>query len=188
MKFHDVDLDDAVVATAGTITPSTVLIPQGTTESTRIGRKCNIKSIGWKFRLNLPEVDAAADPPAADTVRVCMFLDKQCNGATATVTDILEVADFQSFNNLANKSRFNILYNKVFTLNPMTLASNGAGVMSSATVQRNSSFYKQCNLSLEFSGVTGALTEIRSNNIGVLLISSNGVAAFASKLRFRFDG
>ncbi len=188
LKFHDVDLDDAVVVTGGTVTPSINLIPQGVTESQRIGRKCTIRSIGWRWRLLLPELDATGTPGDGDILRMILYVDKQCNGATAAVTDILESADFQSFNNLANKSRFRTLMDKTIVLNTEGIASDNAGVMSTASVQKPGQFFKRCNIPLEFDSTTGAITEIRSNNLGVLLLTSSGVVGFASKIRLRFEG
>ncbi len=186
LKFHDVDLDDAVVAAAGTVTASINLIPQGVTESTRNGRKCTIKAIQWRYRMLLPELDAVGTPGDPDTIRVILFKDTQANGATAAVTDVLESADWQSFRNLANVQRFQILHDKVHTLNYAGIASDGAGVVSQAAVQQRFQFYKKCNIPLEFSATTGAITEIRSNNLGVLLISSNGIALLEGKFRLRF--
>ncbi len=188
VKFHDVNLDDALIAATGTVTASINLIAQGTTESERDGRKCTIKKIGWNYSIILPEIDAVATAATGDTVRVIMFLDKQANGAAATTGDILESTDYQSFYNLANGSRFKIYYDKTHSINYRTLASDGAGVVSSAKVVLNSSFSKMCNIPLEFDATTGAITEIRSNNLGVLLISQDGVATFDSKIRLRFVG
>ncbi len=191
LKFHDIDVDDAVVANTGTIqnAGSVVLIGQGITESTRIGRKCVIRSVGWRYNYGLPEQDAQATPQAGDTLRVILYCDKQTNGATALVTDILETADFQSFNNLVNKGRFRVLMDKTHTLNYSGLASDNAGVVSQARPIYNGRFFKKMNLPLEFSGTANpaAITEVRTNNIGVLLISQGGVCDFASKFRFRFS-
>ncbi len=187
LKFHDVDLDDAVVASGGTVVASINLIAQGVTESTRVGRKCTIKSINWKYRFTLGEQDAVATPATADTLRIIMFIDKQANGATAAVTDLLESADVHSFRNLANSGRFVFLLDKVIPLNWRTLASDNAAVVSSAGVFYEQSFYKKCNLPVEFSATTGAITEIRSNNIGVLLLSFGGTPGFVSKIRLRFS-
>ncbi len=190
LKFHDVDLDDAVVASAGTVqgTGSINLIPQGVTEIQRDGRKCTITKIQWRCRVQLPETDAAADPAQGDTLRMIMFLDKQANGATAATLDFLESTDFQSYKNLANSSRFWTIFDKTVSINYAGLASDGAGVVSQAKVTRNYSFFKKCVIPLEFDSTTGAITEIRSNNIGVLLISENGVVGFGSKIRLRFQG
>ncbi len=190
LKFHDIDVDDAVVATGGTIqnAGSINLIGQNITESTRIGRKCTIKSIGWRFTVSLPEVDAASAPPNPDTVRVLLYQDSQANGVTAAVTDILESAHYQSFNNLANKSRFSTLMDKTVALNFTT--GLGIGADSDYTsVRKEFSFFKKCVIPLEFSGVAdpAAMTEVRSNNLGVLLISQAGVAKFDSKFRLRFS-
>ena len=51
MKFHDVDLDDAVIAAGANATASINLIAQGVTESTRVGRKCTITAINWRYRV-----------------------------------------------------------------------------------------------------------------------------------------
>lgn len=186
-KFKDVTLDDAVVSSGGTVTDSINKIGQGVTEITRIGRKCTLKEIHWKYTVSLPEVDAVADPAAVGTVRTIMYLDKQCNGATAAVTDILETDDYQSFYNLANQGRFSIIMDKLHTLNYMTMASDGAALVSMGKVTRNYSFDKRCNIPLEFDNTTGAITEIRSNNVGVLILSDTGTMGFTSNIRIRFS-
>lgn len=183
LKFHDVDLDDAVVATGGTVVPTINIIPQGTSEIQRIGRKCTIRSINWRFQVQLPAGTSTAG--TADTLRVIMYLDKQANGATAAVTDILESADFQSFNNLGNKNRFRTLMDRRYDL--QTSLSGDGTTVDSGLVLEGDTFFKKCNIPIEFSSTNGTITEIRSNNIGVLLISSQGVAGFVSKLRLRFS-
>ncbi len=187
LKFFDLDLDDTVVAAAGGITDSINKIAQGVTEVTRVGRKCTIKSIAWRYQTSLGSFDAQATPQLGQELRIMMYLDKQANGATAAVTDILESADFQSFNNLANSGRFRILMDKIVNITYPSLASDGAGVVSSNGIVRGGRFFKRCNIPIEFSATTGAITEIRSNNIGVLLISNTGVVGFNSKIRLRFS-
>ena len=187
LKFFDRDLDVAPILTAGSITDSINKIAQGVTEVTRVGRKCTITGVNWHFLIWLPEQNAVATPLAGDSVRIILYVDKQTNGATAAVTDLLESADWRSFRNLANVSRFNVLMDKTTSVNYMTLASDGADVVSSAQVNEHGEFYKKCSVPIEFDAGAGAITEIRSNNIGVLIISSNGTANFSSKLRVRFS-
>ncbi len=186
LKFHDVDLDDALISSSGTITASINLIPQGVTEVERIGRKAVIKQINWRYQLKLAEQDAQATPVASDTIRIILYVDSQTNGATAAVTDVLETANYQSFNNLVNRGRFRILMDRTHAVNLMTLASDGAGVVSSASLKQNYSFYKSCALPIEFNAATGAIAEIKSNNIGVLVISNAGTINLESKFRLRF--
>ncbi len=189
LKFHDVDLDDAVISTTGEVTPTINIIVQGTAEEERIGRKCTIKNIMWRYTLVIPEIDAQATPNPSVTARVILFLDKQANGATAAVLDVLESTDYQSFHNLGNSQRFTTLLDRTHTLNYSGMASDGAGLVSQAEVRREYSFYKACSIPIEFSSTTGVISEIRSNNIGVLLIANGGNIAFFSKFRLRFtDG
>ncbi len=182
LKFFDLDLDDAVIAAGANITDSINEIPQGTTESTRIGRKCTIRSINWRYQIVIP---AGTTNNTADTVRVILYLDKQANGATAAVLDILETADFQSFNNLANKSRFRTLMDRTYSINS-DISGDGTS-LDSGKKELQDSFFKRVNIPIEFDSTAGAITEIRSNNIGVVLLSSDGVAGFFSKIRLRYS-
>lgn len=186
LKFHDLDLDDAGIASAGTVTDSINLIAQGVDESERVGRKCTIRSIGWKFEII--KLTTTGLTSTSDVVRVIMFHDKQCNGATATVTGILESADYQAFNNLSNKSRFVTLMDRTYSISLDTLTALAGPVYAGGQKSVTDSFYKKCNIPVEFDADLGAITEIRSNNIGVLLISRGGnLSSFASKLRVRFS-
>jgi len=188
LKFFDVTVDDAVIASGGFIHPTVVNIPQGITESTRVGRKICVTNINWHFRAALVGITAATSPPNGDIVRVVIYLDKQCNGAAAGVADILENTHFQSFNNLVNKGRFRILMDRTYDLNYLA----GSGITSSqdyCAVQINDSFFKRCSIPVEYSATTGAITEIRSNNIGIMLITEQGKANFESVVRIRYaDG
>ncbi len=185
LKFHDIDIDDAVIAQAGTITDSINKIAQGTTEVTRIGRKCTIKSINWRYDLIMAA--ATSSSAASDVVRIILYLDKQCNGATATATAILESDDYQSFNNLANKSRFRTLMDRTYSLNAQAGGGDGTTEDYAENITHDS-FYKKCNIPVEFDSTAGAITEIRSNNIGILVLSKvGGIATFTSKLRIRFS-
>lgn len=190
LKFHDIDVDDSAIATTGTIlnSGSVNLIAQGTEEDQRIGRKVVIKSINWRGTLVVPSSSAASTVPLGitDTVRIIMYIDKQCNGATATVTDILATANYQSFNNLSNKERFRTLFDRTFDCMPSGIGGDGTTNTAGASAQ-SFSFYHKCNLPIEFSATAGALTEIRSNNIGVLAISRDGsTVTLDSKVRLRF--
>ncbi len=183
LKFHDLDIDDATIASNGTIVSDSVnKIPQGVTEVQRVGRKCFLRSVNWRFNIRLPEGTAVTT--TSDTVRVLLYLDKQANGATAAITDILESDDYQSFNNLANKSRFRTLMDRTYELN--TDLSGDGTTVDSPRFNINDSLYKNLAIPVEFDATTGAITEIKSNNIGVLLLSKNGLCTFDSKMRVRF--
>jgi len=134
------------------------LIPQGVTESTRVGRKAVVKSIHIKATV--------AYTPGASTVGndycfLYLVLDKQCNGAAAAVTDVVtSTALGGAMVNLANSERFVTLKKWVFDQQSM------AGVSAAyAAVVEHFEYFHKCNIPLEFSSTTGALTEIKSNNI-----------------------
>ena len=184
LKFHDINLD-LPPAAAGTITDSVNKIAQGTTESTRIGRKANIRQINWRFEITLTAATAKA--ATSELVRVILYLDKQCNGATAGVTDILESADYQSFNNLGNKNRFRTLMDREYSLTAQSGGGDGTTEDYGEDIASDT-FYKKVNLPIEFDSTAGAITEIRSNNIGVLIIAkTGGISNFSSKMRLRFS-
>lgn len=186
LKFHDLDINDADVAIGGTVIAQSInLIAQGVTEVQRVGRKCVIRHIGWKFDVTIP-VDNGAGGEVGDVVRILLYLDKQCNGAPAALDDLIETDSYQSFNNLSNKSRFRTLMDRTYQLSYPGGAGNGtANDWNEQTIV--DSFYKKVNIPIEFDGTTGAITEIKSNNIGVLILGKHGNAELQSKMRVRFS-
>ncbi len=185
MKFHDLAVDDTAIATGGTIASLSLnLIAQGTTESERIGRKCTIRSVNIRFEVRLPTQTAGAS--ASDVARIIVYQDKQANGATAAVLDILKTADYQSFNQLSNKSRFRTLMDRTYDVNSLAGGGDGTTEDYGQTIISDTLF-KKVNIPIEFNGATGAITEVKSNNIGILTISRTGNAAFASNVRLRFS-
>lgn len=184
LKFHDVTMDSTnPVPTAGEIHTSMNLIAQGVGESNRVGRKCRIKKISIRGEAVLN--NSTNYQTASDTVRMIVFLDTQCNGANAVVTDILESADYQSFNNLANSQRFKILSDKTVTLNAQAAEGNGTAE-GTCNYTLAFQYHKQCDIPIEFNNTTGAITEIRSNNLSILYISGNGYSYVAANARLRF--
>jgi len=195
LKFHDIDWDQAAADfNAGVIsnTSSLVLIGQATTESTRIGRKAVIHSIGWRAKLQRIAV-ASTGAAAPEPIRMILVQDKQCNGAAPSVagdSGLLETANYQSFNSLANKGRYKVLFDKVFTLNTIAMGGNGTA-NDSAAVDRQWTFFKKCNIPIEYSGVANpsVIAEVRTNNIFGIMISqsANSTVTLDSKFRFRFS-
>jgi len=161
-----------------------VLIPQGVTESTRIGRKATIRSINIKGTINL---NPSTQTLASGNAFLWLVLDKQCNGAAAAVTDVFTgSAAGTALRNLANSSRFTILKKWVRQMSPQ------AGVSGAYNTQaKHFNWYKKCNIPIEYSSTTGALTEIRSNNLFLIagcdtvddLITMTGV----TRVRFSDD-
>jgi hypothetical protein len=185
LKFFDTEIYDATVANGGTIFPSWNLIPQGVTESQRVGRKCTIRRIGFRYTTGLPAVNNVSSARGGETVRVIVFLDRQANGTAATVTDILETQQYNSFNNLANSSRFRILYDKRHDMSYMNTTNASNDDVDGTSI--SGSFFANVNLPIEFSSTTGVIGEIRSNNIGLLLISQSEQGYLEGRVRVRFS-
>lgn len=184
VKFFDTNLS-FFVDTTGEVpaTGQLSLIPQGATSSNRIGLKCVIKSIQIKGVLQLQPAALAG----SDVVRIRLMLDKQANGAAAAVTDVLTSADMsQALVNMNNSERFVCLKEFTFTFNAT------AGVNSAlAPSFRNWEFYKKVNIPMIFSSTTGAITEIRSNNIFLLAgctAATDDLVVASGNCRLRFVG
>lgn len=188
-KFHDLAPVDAIVANSGTVQNSFNLIAQGTTENERIGRKAIIRSISMRLWLSMPQEQDDADITGGDTIRYILFVDHQCNGANAVTLDLLETATIESYRNLANKDRFTILCDNFVTMNRQVAHTDGTNTASTPPYFVFRKHYWKTDIPIEFDGTTGAITEIRSNNISICYISNTGVAGVSTaKVRLRFDG
>ncbi len=188
LKFHDVTVDDGVVAAAVNVQTALLTIAEGNGESERVGRKINVKKINWRYEVLLPTTATAAD--TSDVIRVMLILDKQANGALPTNTDVVETDDYQSFNNLSNRQRFRVLVDKTYDVN----CAAGSGRGSTDTLSYGDSVIsdqwhsQNLNIPIEYdnSFTTGVITTIRSNNLFIMIAGKSGVAGFRSKLRIRY--
>lgn len=182
-KFFDTALDFTFDLTA--IVPATgqlCLVPQGTTESTRIGRKLKIHSIQIR---GVYSCDQGAQPLSINTY-LYLMQDTQTNGAAATLAEMFTGNDLSSaMINLANSGRFRVLKRFLWTSTPSygTIGAPGdsAGIMED--------YYKKMNLEVDFSSTTGALTEIRSNNLFLVAGAKNGdnLVTFHGTCRIRYS-
>lgn len=187
-KFHDLDINGTIGATGSIIEDSCVVIAQGTGESERIGRKCTVKSIDWNYTLTLPTTTVFAE--GDDVARMILYVDTQTNGVTATVAapaGLLVTSNFQSHYEMQNIGRFRILWDKTFNIN--VTAGGGDGTIGDSYSRAISgNYHKNVNIPIEYSSTTGAITEQRSNNIGVLVISKRGDIGLDSNMRIVFTG
>lgn len=190
-KFFDGRVPLAVMTTATdrgswAIIPSVNTIPQGTTASNRIGRQITTKSFhlrGWF------ETGAQA---SNDLFRMIIFLDQQCNGASIAIADLLSAGqdgtnyDIFSYLNLANSKRFKVLRDWTGHVN-----SGVWNVFGSNYGLQTVRFDENINIEvpIEFSSTTGNISEIKSNNIGIVFLSARGgdnvpKVGFVSRTRY----
>ncbi len=188
LKFNDVDVEDPVVSASGSTGDGVFLISQGAGESQRLGLEVTVWHIAWTFKVTAPAVNAGATGPVADTVRLVLVLDKQCNGVTPIPLDVLEDATVKSFYNLANKDRFDVLMDRSYTLNYK--AGGGNGTTSDwAAVATDDDFSLECAIPVTFKSDTGATDDLTGSNLVLVTISDKGVGGLGpSKFRILFTG
>lgn len=183
LKFFDTATSFTLDATGEVLATGQLnLIPQGVTESTRVGRKCVLKSIQGRWDiLYVPSSGATATTSYA----IYLVLDKQANGAAAAMTDVFTgTSATQALHNLSNSQRFVVLKKWVQTM------TSPAGVSTAYNnVLQHIDWYTKCNIPLEFSGTTGAITELRSNNVFLLAGANNTDDAItvSGNVRVRFS-
>jgi len=185
VKFFNSDQDDASIASGGTVVGSLNLVPAGTGESQRLGRKVFVKQVQARFAITLATTTAAT----GDVIRVLVVLDKQANGANPVVTDVVETSDYKAFNNLANKGRFRTLFDRSYSINASGFAGDGTTNGGGPTVIHDA-FYRKVNIPIEFDSTAGAITEVKSNNLVVLTFAKVGaICVLDARFRIRFiDG
>ncbi len=123
-----------------------------------------------------------------DVYRLVFFLDRQCNGTAAAWLDIFETATYDSHRNLANNKRFKILKDITRGINATGGAGNGTTNQTVSTIH-NIQVYLKCYYPIEYNNVlnTGALSTIRSNNIGWVGICLDGRSAVTGRFRVRYS-
>lgn len=170
LKFLDTAQSTTVPAAAGSVYTNLVVIPQGDTESMRNGRKVQLKTVSIRGRLYIqPQANSAN---TSDVVRILLVQDKQANGVAFTPPMVLAgTPDYLAYRNLANTSRFNILFDKSFSINSM----GGVATDSFETV-KTWSINRKLNIPMEYdaSATTGAIGTQRSNSLAILAIAENG--------------
>jgi len=182
-KFFDTALSftfdsAAIVPATGQLT----LIPQGVTESTRVGRKCTITSI---YIIGSVNNVPAASATSSVMCYLYLILDTQTNGAAAATTDVFTSASLQSaMRNLSNESRFRVL--KKFRL---SFNSNAGVTTAYNSYRRDIKYFKKCNIPIEYSSTTGAITEIRSNNLFLIAgaTGADNTSTMDGACRLRFS-
>ncbi len=184
-KFKDKDVDDVVVA-AGLVISELTVIPQGDSESERIGRRITIKSVHAKGTIRIFSATSAA--ATNDTVHCMLVLDTQTNGAVFAATDLYETDAFKSFRNLANSSRFRVLYTHTFVMKVPGAAPSGAAYIYGSDV-KYININKKCNIKIEYDNslATGVVSTVRSNNLYWVTMGAEGNAEIKANFRVRYS-
>lgn len=191
-KFFDTTIA-GLIDTTGESLASLNLVPQGVTQSTRVGRKMTITNINIKGSIAWGQI--LFNVVAATEIRIVLVLDKQANGANAAFNDVFESTAGISANrhrNLSNSERFVVLKNWQMTPQNLVATTSDNWATQGNTIYRAQAsrfkFNKTCKIPIEYSSTTGAITEIRSNNIQLFAVaeSADDIATASISCRIRF--
>lgn len=187
IKYLDTATNGTAISTTGTIVNSLIQIPIGTTDVTRIGNKVDIVSWGVHFTFSCDnQVAATPGPIINNNVRLILYVDHQANGAAATPTDILTTASLSSYRNMDQVERFKVLFDRYYCFVPQCAYWDGTnGQINTGSSKWFKALFKM-NLPVHFSGSTGAMTEIKSNNLGMLLISDVSSMNYSMQHRVKY--
>lgn len=186
-KFYDTATQFLIDATGEVpVTGQLVAIGEGNGPNQRDGRRATLVSWHWKATLTLLP---GANALPGGTTYIYLVLDKQCNGAAAAITDVFLTNSLTTSPlNLENSMRFVILKKWVHDWSVI-----GGVSAAYAPVTKHIDKFKTCNILMDWNSTTGALIEIKSNN--VFLCAGAGGGATIDDLvsvdgifRFRFRG
>jgi len=147
--------DESIVAADGGVGPLSQRIISGDTANTRDGSQIQLKQI--ECRLQLVMNTSAT----TDFVRFVLFLDRQNNGATPAVTDVLVAADPNAnyTHSVVVTKRYRIL--KDFTVPLSNVGSNRAIVRD---------FKVKCRDTVSYQGTTDTAASNSRNAVYFLIM------------------
>lgn len=167
-KFLDTDTSAAIkqFESTGSVQADFVVMANGTANGSRVGSQITVTNIN--AHLDVVTGTNGSNPGIAHTpVRIILGIDKQANGAAPAVLDVLQTASPYSFRNMYTLNRFIILKDKLFDMNPILYVSTP----NVGECGRIFKFSWKGQLPVLYSGATASITEIKSNNIFLLVIS-----------------
>lgn len=183
-KTHEANQATTQAPNTGTIASVVSGIAHGDAWNTRQGRKIYIS----RLQIN-GHIDSAAAGSECQPVRVLVVQDRQANGATPTLAEVLNTAaaanPIQAYRNLENTARFKILMDKKFMANKD--AGSGKCCIPFSKVIR---FPKGLHVTYDASDTAGASAQIFTNNVWVISVghhstaTNNGQVTWTSRIRF----
>lgn len=173
-KFFDVVITGQTPSTGAQIDDLTTMAA-GSDESTRVGNKVTFVSTGYHFTGALD-----GDEAVANSVRVIMLVDKQANAATPNALAILQTDAFDSYYNMDNVDRFEILDDRIFDL------PANAGIQTALVPQPvNVNVYKKLK-DCHTTWASNSAVVANTNAIVCLQIARNAGGTYRMQFRSRF--
>ena len=196
IKFVDYDYNATCSTTwagaeADPATPSCLNgISQGDGESNRDGRGCTLTSVHIRGRLVLPkDQDEAAAGKDCQLARIVVVQDKQTNGAQLNAEDVMVdgTNPVHTFRNLANSSRFNVLWDETFELHYQSASHDGTNIDYDG-VCIPFKWNRKLSVPVLHNGTGGTVSTITNNSIHVIAVSTSAAVSLVYESRVRFKG
>jgi len=163
-KVLDTALSSTVVASTGTVMySSVVLIPEGSGDGERVGRAVRVQRGMFRGVIYRPEY----------CMRLIFFVDKQCNGAAVSVTDVLETASVHSFMNMSNADRFDVLYDEYH----YGEGNAYTGYYEPVDVRL------ELNLPVQYTGALASIANLSSVNVGCIAVGYDSSCTLEGNFR-----
>jgi len=178
-KFWDTGWGPTTFAGTWGVQATFLTIVQGTTETTRVGGKINITNVNFRGQI-LGLNDASGAP---EVVRIVWLWDKQCNGAAPVALDVFQQDVMNAFLNMDNVDRFQVIKDKMYCIDI------SAYDVASDLAFSHSKIFKlnlKCSVPIHYSSTTGAITEIKSNNLIMMYCAVGNKAAWRCRTRVKF--
>lgn len=182
LNFVDTAISVPNVSTTASISLLNGLA-QGTTASTRIGRRIQMKSVEARMYA-YPDTTTLAC-----VTRFAIVLDKQANAAAPAFTDIYDSGTSVALRNISNKARFWVLWDSglIPIIGNTTTAAQGTEASYKAV-----EFYKRINIPVQYNaGTAGTVGDIQTNALYFVAIgdtvSGTADARVFGNIRVRYD-
>ena len=173
-------------------------IPQGTTPSSRIGRKICIEKINFKVVASMDSIENEGIDVTAtyaknhDEIRMALVLDKSWTGSTteAALDELWNSDDIFTYRNLDNNTRFEVLWDKTLVMQRTGFVEQESGeglrisFMQAQHPVVSASVKKE--IELYYNNTTGASTELTCANLYFVSASRNGLAKALAYGRIRY--
>jgi len=161
-------------------------ISQGDTGNTRDGDQVKITKTYGNVAF-LSEVEGSQS-----WVRVMLVVDRQADGSVPTIQEVLDVSASEphhiAHNNMDNKFRFRILYDKVKKVTPQAITSGDGSIMFNyfhnfikkpKSVKGKMAIKPlQQGLKTRYSGTGNTASDIASNSLWLFVIADSATAQF----------
>lgn len=191
VKFLDTNISSTDITSTGVIVSNCLnAIPVGTGDSQRIGKEVKTLKLMYRGYSRIPNQSSLLRTTVDH--RYIVYLDKQANGAAATVTNILSAATWNAFRNLDNTKRFQILYDQNHRIDCTGVGSGPVSGRGEKTIK----FFIDIRVPLTFSASTPDVTDMTQNNLGLLVIASDDLGGgsggdyslVVGKFRLKYTG